>query len=296
MSDTSDTATRNQMPSPHPGTARGEAIERYVVSCRARIPSFVRRHYTLTGTLRLHRAALGADLWRAPLNTLLAVPAFMVHVAALALRRVGLARASRRLERLPTGVATTVEREVQRLVVTEVFALPARLRLRLDAGNPLAEMARRYARTRSAASELGVNVLMLITGALVFERMTPGSLSTGRTVAGALAEHTAIESFPLGTWAGELWYAQFPPSVSTLDVVLATAVTMIVVALVSTFVGVLTDPLQAATGLHRRRLERLVGALERRLQAANGEFRPRDAWLARLLDALDVARAAGPFG
>ena len=267
--------------------------ERYVAACRARIPGFVHRHFSLRGTLSLHRAAIGADLWRAPLNTLLAVPAFVVHLLALALRGAGARRVAGWLERLPLGVRTAVEREVERLVVTEVFALPSRMRRETHARNPLAAMARRYARTRSAAAELSCNVIMLITGWLVFDKLTPGSLSTGRTIAGALSRHEAIESFPLGAWAGEVYYSLFPVAVTFADIALAIAMTMIGVALLSCLVGVLADPLQAATGLHRRRLEQLVDAVERRLRSADADFRPKDAWFARLLDLLDAARAAG---
>ncbi len=277
-----------------PTTAKRRlAAERYIETCRYRIPTFVGRHFSFKGAVALHRAALGADLWRAPLNTLLAVPTFFIALTAHMLRRVKLGTPAMWLERLPVGVTTAVECEIERLVFTEVLALPIEFRRTLTRNSPLGVMVRRYARTRSAATELGVNVLMLCAGALVFHELTPGSISTGTTMAGALAERAAIEAFPLGSWAGQAYYAVFPVSPTPVDIGITVALTMGAVALLSSFAGVLVDPLQAALGLHRRRLERLVDTLERRILGADANFQPRDAYFARLVDLVDAARAAG---
>ena len=274
-------------------SSHGESARRYVEACRARIPRFVRRHFSLTGSLALHRAALGGDLWRAPVNTLLAVPAFLVRLSACLARGVRLVRLAERLERLPLGVVTAVDRRVEALIVSELLALPIAARGSLRAHAPLSRLLRRYVRTRSAMSELGVNALMLCVGAIAFEHLTPGSLSAGTAMAQALAERSALESFPLGTWAGEAYYAMFPVSWSFSDVAVAFVAIIGAVALLSTFVGILADPLQAALGIHRRRLERLVDAIERLLVRGDDDFKPKDAYFARLVDLADAARAAG---
>jgi hypothetical protein len=66
-------------------------------------------------------------------------------------------------------------------------------------------------------------------------------------------------------------------------------------ALLATFSGLLTDPLQQRLGLHRRRLVRLVDALERELLEGEGRsFAVRDHYVARLLDLVDLLRALQP--
>ena len=74
--------------------------------------------------------------------------------------------------------------------------------------------------------------------------VTPGSISAGTTMAGALAERAAIEAFPLGSWAGQAYYAVFPVSPTPVDIGITVALTMGAVALLSSFTGVLVDPLQ----------------------------------------------------
>jgi hypothetical protein len=54
-----------------------------------------------------------------------------------------------------------------------------------------------------------------------------------------------------------------------------------------------TDPVQRRLGLHQRRLERLLDALEAGVRGSGpGRFQVRDHYVARLLDLFDVLGAA----
>ena len=66
-----------------------DGVSRYFAARRARVGPFVDRHFSLAGTLRLHRAALGWDIARAPLNLALAAPQAGTWVAAAGARRLG---------------------------------------------------------------------------------------------------------------------------------------------------------------------------------------------------------------
>jgi len=63
-----------------------DAAHRYIESRRERIDAFVDRHFTLAGSLALHRRALGWDLLRAPANLFLAGPALAVKLMGWAAR------------------------------------------------------------------------------------------------------------------------------------------------------------------------------------------------------------------
>ena len=68
--------------------------------------------------------------------------------------------------------------------------------------------------------------------------------------------------------------------------------------MLTAFAGVAADPVQAHFGLHDRRLSRLLDALEARLLGEAGPgFNPREPWVARILDLVDLLnlarRAAG---
>jgi hypothetical protein len=129
-------------------------------------------------------------------------------------------------------------------------------------------------------------------GATVFKQLTPGALSLGPVLAAAVAQKAAIASFPLGAAAGGLWYGLFSAAPSAVLVTGATGTLLGIGAIVTAFAGVLTDPVQRATGVHRRRLHRLIDALGVELKGGRQAFEVRDHYAARIFDLLDLARMA----
>ncbi len=108
-------------------------------------------------------------------------------------------------------------------------------------------------------------------------------------IAGTLAQSSAIASFPLGATAGGLWYGVFPAQASAFLVAGATAGVLGVAALATSFAGIVSDPVQRATGLHRRRLEALVASVEASFHRRDGRgFVAYDLYVARLMDLTDV--------
>ena len=90
------------------GQLAGTAAD-YWGACTRRVGAFVDRHYRWPGVYALHRSAVGLDLLKAPANVLLALPALVVQILALVLRRAGALRIARSLLRVPLGFRTAVE-------------------------------------------------------------------------------------------------------------------------------------------------------------------------------------------
>ena len=115
-------------------------------------------------------------------------------------------------------------------------------------------------------------------------------------LAGAVAQQAAIASFPLGAAAGSVWYGLFSAAPSGLLVASITGSLIGLGAVVTAFAGILTDPLQRAFGMHRRRLHRLIDALGVELKGGRQAFQVRDHYAARILDLVDLARMAYQAG
>ena len=45
-----------------------QGLEAYITSCRARIPGFIDRHFSVRGALALHRKTFGRDWYKHPVN------------------------------------------------------------------------------------------------------------------------------------------------------------------------------------------------------------------------------------
>ncbi|MGA7982346.1 MAG: DUF6635 family protein [Chromatiaceae bacterium] len=292
---------------------------------RERVTQFVTEHYSFRGSLRLHRHALGLDLLRAPANVLWAVPYLGVNLSRAALHRSGARRLAAALQRLRPGFQTAVQREVLRLVQEELLGLPAGHRvggpdalaaavlsqptvagaierylasIRVRAEDPAfrraltADLAS-YAVTRAAASDLVCAALTTTSGALAFGKLTPGALSAGPALAALLAQQAAVSQFLLGPTLGAWYYGVIPATASAGLIAASTGGVATGLALFAAFAGLAADPLQARMGIHRRRLLRLIDALEQRFfGVARHGFRPRDQYLARVFDLIDVLRGA----
>ncbi len=304
-----------------------DAVERYLNETRARIIPFVDGHFSLRGALALHRRAIGWDLLRAPVNVMLAVPQVLLLLGAGLARWARWKRAADWLGSRQILLATDVAREIDWLVYTELLRLPYRHGPRESTRDALAELVfgdsrietasrdvferagrrmtdadfRRdledklavYTGSRSAASELATAAVSVAVGATAFKQLTPGVVSLGPAIATAAAQQAAIASFPLGAGLGSLWYGVFPASPSPLTTIGVTVGLALAFSVLSAFAGVVADPVQRVIGIHRRRLRRLVAAIERTLAGHGPErFEVRDHYVARILDVADILRAA----
>jgi hypothetical protein len=304
-----------------------EAAADYFATRRAMVKPFVDRHFGVRGALAIHRHAFGWDILRAPANLALAAPHAALKLGAAGARRAGMADLAGTLERRPLLLETDVGREVQWLIATELLELPFAQGSRISEKDALAEtimamptvrqridealqaVARRrgdagyrsrlaralddYVGTRSAASEITTALLSLGTGAALFKQATPGMMSLGPSLAAALAQKAAVASFPLGVTAGGLWYSLFPVAAPTALVLGTTGGLMGLAAVAAAFAGVVADPIQRRLGLHQRRLNRLIDAIEDQFLHDKGRgFVARDHYVARLLDLTDVLAAA----
>lgn len=254
----------------------------------ARVDAFVRRHYSLRGTWRLHRHALGLDLLRAPANVLLAPWALLLRVLALAAAAMGATRLARRLGRRTLAFRSDMGRAVEAALIAEVIAP------RADA--PPSDLQRRlvadHVAIRNAIAELVTTLAVIATGVLAFHALTPGVLTLAPVLTDRVALAREIADFPLGDTLGAAWYGAFPaerPFRHTAAVGLALVLGF---SLVTTFAGLVADPVQARLGIHRRRLLRLLRRLDR---ADDRPALEAETLLARLGDVADAGATLARF-
>ena len=307
-------------------TIVAEAAHRYFDDRRARVDDFVDRHFSFSGALALHRKALGWDLLKAPANIALALPYLGAQLTARIAGRLGAGRVAHYLAARPILLKTAVAREIEWLLMTDLLELPFRqggrstrrdalaeavlaspyvqsafaelldaIRLRggdRDFRDSLEHMIATYTETRAAAAEITTTMITMAAGAAVLKQMTPGAMVLGPALASVIAYDAAVASFPLGRSLGALWYTLFPVSASPALILSMTGGLMAASAVLAAFSGIVADPVQRRLGLHRRRLLRLIDALERHFTSATGDFVARDHYVARLLSLFELLSSA----
>lgn len=287
---------------------------------RAEVDAFVARHFAWPGTFRLHRAALGLDVLRAPLNVIMSPLLLLTRLMTWVCRRLGLGRAADWLGRRRLILRTDVAARVEAAVLTEllhvplpatagarspeaqtraILAAPAyRAAIRARPGvaearamaESIAGAVADYSGTRAAIAEFTTALVTLAVGAWVFHAVTPGLLSMAPDVARTMSHSTAVAEFPLGATLGAGWYAVFPVG-PTPERVASTVLALVLTgSVVSAFAGTLADPVQAWLGIHRRRLLRLLARVEALAEGGRETpSLPREHLLARSFDLWDAA-------
>lgn len=250
------------------------------------VAGFVRDRYGPRGTLRLHRAVLGLDLLRAPINVALSPVFLLTRLGAWVCGKVGLHAAggwlARRRVFLPSDLA--------RLLHDDLTAFLRAMQAEgLAPDIPDADLRRAvsvYTETRNAVAEITTSMIVLIVGVAMFGATTPGVISLAGPVAELRAQRQAIDDFVLGSGLGRLWNGMFPVEPSAAQVAVTGVALAIAASVVTAFAGLLADPLQLWTGVHRRRLMRLLARLDRKAEAPGLE---REHLLARSGDLADAA-------
>ena len=257
-----------------------------VTADRALVNAFVQRHFSLRGSLRMHRASLGLDLLRAPLNVALAPVFLLVRLSALVLIGLRLRRAGRWLATRRILLRSELSRRIEHALKAEVLGPRSPnsactvITTRLVAD---------YVGVRSAVAEILTTSLVILLGWVLFRAATPGVLSLAPLVSGHAAYATAIAEFPLGRGLGRMWYGAFPVELSPWYVTAVAVALVLAASLVTTFAGIFADPVQARLGLHRRRLLRLLARIDRAEEDGTGIA--QEHILARVADLADAATA-----
>lgn len=280
----------------------------------------MKRHFTWPGTLYLHGAALGLDVFRAPINVLLSPILVLARIAAWICGKLRFVRLAgwlldRRLL-LRTAVSARVEAAIfnellnvplpadnadpDRATMSRAILAAPRFRGMVRSRGTVAEAqsaAERilgavgdYTDVRSSIAEFTTALVTLVIGAITFHAITPGMMSMAPGLAGVISLSNAVADFPLGAALGGLWYSVFPRGPSPGLVAATVAGLMLVGSLVAAFAGVIADPVQVWLGIHRRRLMRLLDTLDAETEGTRYKpFASQEHFLARIFDLWDAA-------
>lgn len=251
------------------------------------IRRFVRKRYGLRGTLALHREAFGMDLIRAPLNVTLAPFFLLIRFLGWALSKLGAKRAGHWLAHRQILLTSDIARRIEADLLDFIGGLEAKgIGIKAPMETIRHEVSR-YAEIRNAVSEITTSLIVLFSGILLFNRATPGIMSMAGPMAELRAHSTAVQDFLLGDNMGRMWYAMFPVELSPWQVILTGVVLAVIASVVTTFAGLIADPVQLWIGIHRRRIMRLLKRIDHSEAAPSGQLE-REHILARAGDISDT--------
>jgi len=289
----------------------------YFDTCRSRVDDFIAQHFRYPGAWYTNRPALGWDLLRAPVNLLWAPVYMLALLFAWLAQRLGWQTLATTLRRAPGGLDTKVQAHIADLICRDLLqrkggpedpdllhdmlvhaldelaapqASDQQLTRELD--SVISDALSQYGSARSASAEISNALLSAALGAFAFKKFTPGGLAVGLLLASWLAQKQAIENFFFGDFLGGLYYGLFPAQPGVGLSLLGITAALAFLAAFSAMSGLILDPLQSWTGLHRYRLNKMINHLQDDFEAdSSNTFFPKDHYLARLMDLLDAAKS-----
>ncbi|MFP4521379.1 MAG: DUF6635 family protein [Fibrobacterota bacterium] len=301
------------------------AVRVWASSRREKVPGFIKKNFSFGSALRLHRSVFGKDLYRVPLNIAVSIPVSVMSAAGYLMRKARLPGSSVVRKAIPPVLETTVQKKIKALIYKELLELPFSEEkeagkdslFEIFASSPeITEMISRdvgarlfasglensrrmlesnlaeYSSSRTAAEELAGNILTAAAGGAAAGSFTPGALAAGTALSSAISRSAASSNFFLGRSLGSFYYSVFSAAPSAGLVFSVTGAVMGVTAVVSSFSGIITDPIQAKLGIHKRRLLSFIDSAEAALLDSEESYKIREKYLSRIFDLADIIKTA----
>jgi hypothetical protein len=303
-------------------------IERYVDTTHNHVKQVVNAHFSLRAVLLAHKRHLRFDAWRLVLNFILALPTLVVRRGSSLAEKLGFDGLHHLLEKVPLPLPTAYEREMAEAIERDLFAVGGRQdsavlkAIEADAAmqevlrslGKRVEFLRKDAWIREEVHKClhrwsalraqmfgGLSSVAVVLVSYAFFRAPERSPNlSGAALAAWQARDLAASEFFLGRALGNVFYTIAPVHPSFTQIMLATLTTLALIAGLTLFVSLTSDPLQRLIGSQKRQLHRTLDELEellalslkRRLRRAeNGEVDA--AKYDTLDDVLDLAAESG---
>ena len=269
-----------------------ECIDQYVTDCRDRVDGFVTRHYSIQETIALQKQSLVTDLLYHPVNALWAIPSLFLKKLIEIPMKLGWRPGADVISLLPSGFKTRYQREIERLVASELLEWPLTREDRtacpkgllgyierhhhlgplLKSGKlpnePLRELSdiraviAAHSSSRSVILDAIATVATVATGWLVFGDHSLSISGIGEKIARDRAQDKAASRFILGSSLGSVFYSVFPPNPSFWEIAGATLLVALFITAISLLVGLLSDPCLKRIGFQHSQLNLLIDAVE----------------------------------
>jgi hypothetical protein len=308
-------------------TAYSQAVETYIKQKRENVPLFVEKYFGWKGSADRHKIAIGWDLLKAPANLIWSVPVLILRLTGKGLGLAGWKSAEETLDGIWPGFRTAIQIESERLIYQELLELPWKEE-QIDApknalfeaifnhaeisewvDSTLREIVHRsessqyrerleknlqeFATAQVSAADIGTNLIILAGTYVGAQKFASGAYGAGTVISSILAQNIAVQSFWAGPTLGGLWYGWFPAQASIGLTVASVAGVAIILAIFSSFAGMVVDPIQKFLGLHQRRLNRALDDLNADLNGTGSKgYSTKAPIVARIIDVIDILHRA----
>lgn len=265
------------------------ALHRYLAARRQAIPKEWADIVRVENCRQIQRRHFFLDLFLNPLNTLWAIPYLTYKKFLEGAEKLGVDVPEAATSLVPKSFKTGFQREMERTLQTRLFALSGRghpesaLERELEkdeviraaipkhelqvlahqAEGDIRKAVADFCAVHNGFTDLAASVGMLWVGRKFFRDGSLDVFGFGRRIAAGWAREDAVKTFFLGEDVGDFWYGLAgAPEPSRKQRLIATALSMLMLAIFATVVNVLSYPVQNQLGFKKKQLDRLLRSVE----------------------------------
>lgn len=255
-------------------TQTEQIIDQYINERKSQISPFLENHLDNRECVRIQKTHLLKDLIRNPINVFWAMPYFSIKKTLEISEKVGFEQAGNLLLKIPRSWKTDYQREIERLVMHDLFELNELEGKLLESCSPaLAKSVikiihfevSQYCTRQNEVTDLLASGSIVILSHLTFGDKSLDLFGLGSKMANKWAYKKASSNFFLGENLGRAYYRYSPPTPTDKNVFLFTTLVLIIFALMTTMIGVLSFPTQKRFGITSRQLHGLVDSINDRI-------------------------------
>jgi hypothetical protein len=266
-----------------------ESLEKYLRERKERIPALLAGPLSMENCVRMQWRHVQGDLFCNPLNTIWAIPYLSLRKFLEVFEKLGMDSAKVIIPAIPRAARTAFQKEVERQIANELFGLagdrtalaaglesdgcfreyfgtPEWAELRARAEGEVRHLVTEYCNTQTGFNDLASSTAILLAAQTFFGDRSLDVFMMGRRWAALWSRQKAEQHFFLGKKIGHAFYrVVHAPAPTTGQVVLATGIALAILAVFSTFVNIVSYPVQSRLGFQTKQLEKLLSTAEDKL-------------------------------
>ena len=259
---------------------------------RERIPAQGDQLMSLENCWKIQKRHFLKDLLSNLVNTLWAIPYLSIRKVLEGLDKVGMEFAAGLLSKIPKSIKTEFQKEMERSIQSDFFGLRTELGERSDlavilehqadlkasmpglelkvliqeAEADIHQVVADFCTTRNGFTDLAASSGLVLVARRFFNDSSLNIIGISKRWAGQWARKDATSHFLLGPKLGKLYYQYAPaPPASSKEIFLATIYSIVILALFSTIVNILSYPVQNKLGFQKKQFQKLIQAVEDKL-------------------------------
>lgn len=244
-----------------PNRRAADLISEYCERCRDQVAPLLEKHYSFRKVWQLQKQHIVYDLWRLPLNCLLAIPYMSLKKTFESLDKLGWSQPLHIIEPWPPGFKTSLQNYFEHKISSEIFKVDtSQVQTTI-----VRKMLKKYALGQTIVSNFSASISIFVIGWLLLDQSSLGFFGLISHLIDYFALDRSASNFIFGDGLGRAFYGVFSPEISWVDILASLLVVYIFLTIAGFGMTLIYYPLRKHLGFEEKKLHKMINEIEQHL-------------------------------